>query len=251
MYLRKLNEYFFWSLEFHVCQKNFSLQKDHCKKDQRTLWNFRSTEFSFRNMNARMCHRNLCMFFAQVSISQREKDRSQWRHSFAKKDSTSCFLVLRLHEQCQKNAWVKVSHKECWEILVEIVRILPLQRQRSSETLTNQIQTNHSIENPHRMQRKALSCKLLLLHFEWFWYFLLKCYFQHWDSSWCFLLRHFLHRDLSNEHFRKNLFRIPRFFLWRQIIRADGANSHKKRNAKKKRNMWPLKNTLIRILLLY
>ena len=145
---------------------NFSHQKDHCKRDQRTLWKFRSTEFSFRNMNVRMCHRNLCMFFAQASLSQLWKDRSQWRHSSLRKDSTWCSLVSHLHEQCQKSAWVKVSHTECWVNLIEIVCILPLQIQRSSETPANRIRICHWVGDPHPILKRVLSCKLQRLCFE-------------------------------------------------------------------------------------
>ena len=247
----KRDNYSFRSFEFSIYQKNFSHQKDHCKRDQRTLWKFRSTEFSFRNMNVRMCHRKQCMFFDQASISQLWKDRSQWRHSFAKKDSTWCFLVSHLHEQYRKNAWVKVSHTECWEIPVEIARILLLQRQWSSETPKNRTQTNHWVGDQYRILKKVLSCKLQWLHFEWLWYFLLnKNCFQYWGPNWCFLLRCFIHRDLLNEHFRMNLSQTLRFFLWRQIIRANEASVHKKRNAKKKRNMWPLKKNLFHVFLL-
>ena len=248
----KRDNYSFRSFEFSIYQKNFSHQKDNCKRDQRTPWKFRLTEFSFQSMNARMCHRNLCMFFDQASPLQLWKGQNQWRHSFARKDSTWCFLVLHLHEQCRKNAWVKASHTECWVILIVLYGIFPLQIQSSSETLTNRIQTNHWVGVLHQMLKRVLPYKLLLLHFELFWYFLLnKNFFQHWSPNRCFLLQHFIHKDLLNEHFRMNLFQIPRFSLWRQIIRANEASVHKKRNAKKKRNMWPLKKRVTIWLLRY
>ena len=77
MYSQKISYDFFSSFEFHIYQVNFSHQKDRCKRDQRNLWNFRLTDFSFKYKSAQMCQRNLCMFFDQVSLSQLGKDQNQ------------------------------------------------------------------------------------------------------------------------------------------------------------------------------
>ena len=77
-----------------------------------------------------------------------------------------------------------------------------------------------------------------------------KKYFQYWDSISCFWLLYLPHRDLSNEQFHKLLSHLIWDFLWRRIISVNKIHSHKKRNAKKKRNMWPLKKNLTRVFLL-